>query len=639
MASRSNKKKTPSPKKDVSICLKLSWQNNERIHLGPPVDATKTSLTTLIHLAASVQESDSPVLLVLQALLSHGSIQANFVYMRTAIPINLWETTTLQGIGVENDGGTALLTLNVDIASLSTAPLPRYLPASTERSIVHTEESASLQNSANILPITDTRLAPIPASDIARPQTKVIVPVLRSNNAVMDINPVEVQTQPQKSFSAKECLRLILDSNFDAASKECCITLLKMLHNLMSTTSSDAKGQKFRTINLSNPALSQKVSSKRGGVEFLCAVGFTPKQEGLVSSSSHLVLLPENEKTGVIESAAEDLRNTLINDLGLLDSELPLPPIVPNAQAAPVPVSGGFDIYKGHAFNVAAAAVGANPIGVNPEGGAKEVSRIDLELRRLEAKSAKLLRQSQDLDRGLLALRPGQQLHQPETGSDDTMEGGGGGGTDGALVAARMKKLDEERKKRENGGFTTKAMRDLEKLKQSKVYTFAQLRICFPDGHSLSCRFHPTESIESVKYVVRGALLSHSLSEFDLYVAPPRKVLQDSSTILSEGLVPAARVHVSWKGSSGPSAGSSFIRPELFAGHNTVNVPAFPEGRLLVDTARNDPTSSESSSKRTLDENALLQRMMGGKGAGLSNNSSSKKESDKNELERKAARP
>jgi len=172
---------------------------------------------------------------------------------------------------------------------------------------------------------------------------------------------------------------------------------------------------------------------------------------------------------------------------------------------------------------------------------------------------------------------------------------------------------------------------DLEKLKQSKVYTFAQLRICFPDGHSLSCRFHPTESIESVKYVVRGALLSHSLSEFDLYVAPPRKVLQDSSTILSEGLVPAARVHVSWKGSSGPSAGSSFIRPELFAGHNTVNVPAFPEGRLLVDTARNDPTSSESSSKRTLDENALLQRMMGGKGAGLSNNSSNKKESDKNE--------
>ena len=139
---------------------------------------------------------------------------------------------------------------------------------------------------------------------------------------------------------------------------------------------------------------------------------------------------------------------------------------------------------------------------------------------------------------------------------------------------------------------------DLEKLKQSKVYTFAQLRICFPDGHSLSCRFHPTESIESVKYVVRGALLSHSLSEFDLYVAPPRKVLQDSSTILNEGLVPAARVHVSWKGSSGPIAGSSFIRPELFfTNHDEVNIPAFQ--RLMVDTARNNLKSAEGSSNQT----------------------------------------
>jgi len=208
-------------------------------------------------------------------------------------------------------------------------------------------------------------------------------------------------------------------------------------------------------------------------------------------------------------------------------------------------------------------------------------SRVDMWLKNLEAKSAKL---------GILALSPGQQLMQRETGSDDTVEGGGGGETDGALDAVSMKKLDEIRKKR--------AIRDFKKHKHSTVYKYAQLRICFPDGHSLSCRFHPTETIESVKDFVRDAMSSHSLPEFDLYVSSPGEVLQDSSTILNEGLVPAARVHVSWKGSSGPIAGSSFIRPELFfTNHDEVNIPAFQ--RLMVDTARNNLKSAEGSSNQT----------------------------------------
>jgi len=374
MAPRTSKKPKRTPKKKISIFLELSWRNNERIHIRPHVDATTTSLTSLIYLASDELGSDSPVLTVLQALLflSPYSTRANFVYMGTEIPITLWETTTLQGIGVKNYIGTAVLTLDVDMASLYFSPVPKSLPASTDR-------------------------------------------------------------------------------------------------------------------------------------ETVC-------------------------------------------------------------------------------------------------------SRVDMWLKNLEAKSAKL---------GILALSPGQQLMQRETGSDDTVEGGGGGETDGALDAVSMKKLDEIRKKRAIRKWTVfvtalicdytfnsynydsfKIAGDFKKHKHSTVYKYAQLRICFPDGHSLSCRFHPTETIESVKDFVRDAMSSHSLPEFDLYVSSPGEVLQDSSTILNEGLVPAARVHVSWKGSSGPIAGSSFIRPELFfTNHDEVNIPAFQ--RLMVDTARNNLKSAEGSSNQT----------------------------------------
>ena len=40
--------------------------------------------------------------------------------------------------------------------------------------------------------------------------------------------------------------------------------------------------------------------------------------------------------------------------------------------------------------------------------------------------------------------------------------------------------------------------------------------------------------------------LAQSL-EFDLYVAPPRRLLNDAKTLAEEELVPAAKIHVSWK--------------------------------------------------------------------------------------------
>jgi hypothetical protein len=179
--------------------------------------------------------------------------------------------------------------------------------------------------------------------------------------------------------------------------------------------------------------------------------------------------------------------------------------------------------------------------------------------------------------------------------------------------------------------FSSNITGDLEKLKQTKVYQFAQLRICFPDGHSLSCKFHPSEKIESVKQIVQESLVEQSPPcEFNLYISPPPKVLSVDSTLFKEGLVPAARVHVSWKGTGAPESGSSYIKHELF----TDGSVAFPEGQSLVGQKKDRKSTSGSSDKsasgkKGMDESALLQRMLGKKGGSLGGGKSSGSETDK----------
>ena len=52
----------------------------------------------------------------------------------------------------------------------------------------------------------------------------------------------------------------------------------------------------------------------------------------------------------------------------------------------------------------------------------------------------------------------------------------------GSMIAAQFQKQQEQRKQREEGGFTTKTMRELEKLKKQKVYSFCTLVLQFADG-------------------------------------------------------------------------------------------------------------------------------------------------------------
>ena len=198
-------------------------------------------------------------------------------------------------------------------------------------------------------------------------------------------------------------------------------------------------------------------------------------------------------------------------------------------------------------------------------------------------------------------------------------------------------------------------------MKNKKVYSHVQLRIYFPDGCRVEARFLPNETISVVKQVVSSAFLPQfQIQEenkdgqekqlggvvllpeidFELYISPPRKTLNDSKTLADEGLVPAAKIFVSWKssmdknGSNTPAllAGEQpgyylqrhlFPSSQHFGGADNSMSSSFPESRPINEkesiatnpksSTNNNEKASGSSSSR---EEEMIMKMMGKKKKG-----------------------
>lgn len=285
-------------------------------------------------------------------------------------------------------------------------------------------------------------------------------------------------------------------------------------------------------------------------------------------------------------------------------------------------------MYKTHSYNIQSAAVGApDPY----DDAASSVSATERKLQHLQSKKDKMeleMHSKIETDRGLVAYRAGSGPSVVEATSV-APAGSGGGKSDSSLVAARMKRMADERKKREEGGFTTQAMRDLERMKKAKVYSHAQIRVNFSDGTHLHAKFLPREKVSALRSVIKSAFqpsLAQSL-DFDLYVAPPRRLLNDTHTLEEEELVPAAKIHVSWKVGASPvgGAGGCYIRDELFSGGH---VAAFPDAKLVVKEQKTQARStgkdnSHGSGGGTQSKEELLMQRMLGKKAGLLGRASS----------------
>lgn len=429
----------------------------------------------------------------------------------------------------------------------------------------------------------------------------------------------------------KEAMRIILKSNFDLESKECLQTILKMVDNLLSK--SDAK---FRSIRITNKTVEKKITDRKGGIDLLFALGFEydssskaafdfDNSNNVPQQSETIVLRPENEDNDLLVNARGHLSEILMKELN--DEKVPSMPrvkaIAVHSAAGNEKKSAPFDPFRSQSYNIQAAAAGApNPNSINPDGSTGK-STTERKLEILQQKQERLEQSIQSLgDRGIVAFLPLETgtivtLNSP---GDDIRDGRG----DSALVAGLAKTKMDERKKREEGGFQTKSMRELEKMQKAKVYSYAQVRISFPDGARIESKFLPNETIQSIKDVVSSTFLpEYMTSEFDVYIAPPRRILDTNKTLKSEGLVPAAKVHVSWK--SCPMQGSPgfYIQPRFFQSMSIASATsAFPGSVGLNDTENSKSTGKTLPQEGSgiSKEEELMQRMLGkrkGLGFGL----------------------
>ena len=120
--------------------------------------------------------------------------------------------------------------------------------------------------------------------------------------------------------------------------------------------------------------------------------------------------------------------------------------------------------------------------------------------------------------------------------------------------------------KREQG-FQTKAMRDLNKLQGSKVYTKATIKVQFPDGLVVQAEFSPLERLTEVEAEVKRCMRSAEKTPFYLFERPRRQRLQSEQTLKDLGLVPASKLFAAWEGEA-PEG--EYLREELV---NTMEVP------------------------------------------------------------------
>lgn len=592
---RANNKKGKTQKKSTAplkIMVKLGW-NNRRISIPAEVKVDKNM--TLSQVIESINDDEVKSLLAS----GNGSEELAVLYLRNCTRKNEWGKKLSDVIG--DDSGGILLTLTKVSDSSSNTPVP-----SVQASAPTTTPKVIEKKAEKVDNIIDTRKTePMDISD--------------------DLTPV-CPTPSKSPATCESALQTLFSSYFTSDIRDCTLTLIKIIDNIVSKPGDD----RVRSIRLNNPNIQKKIASKNGAVDFLIACGFTG--QGL-SVDEKLVLLPHNESVESLLSARELARNKCIKELNMTAKEFPPIPSPPNAglQQRERQQQSSFDPYRAYNYNTQAAMHGVNATSLPSQALSSSsdtyISPTQSQLDYLTNKKKNIEKSldAKPFDRELTAYSPASSIDVSPQQMQEMQPSGGKG--DGALIAQRMKKIDEERKQRENAGFTTKAMRDLEKLKKQKLYKHSQLRIFFPDGYSLCCNFKPHETIAIVKQTISSTFVTpESMPDFDLYITPPRQVFKNlDNTLLQEQLVPAARVFVSWKKDINPK---DYIQSEYFKS-NTASF-AVPDGeKIVADNSVAKKRNASSRKDTSTKEELLMRKMLGGsKSIGGSNNRDSKDSSD-----------
>ena len=324
------------------------------------------------------------------------------------------------------------------------------------------------------------------------------------------------------------------------------------------------KSPKHRAIRRGNAAFAQRIEAV-GGERVLAALGFHAEDRG---GELWLVLC---------DDGARDLA-------ALKRAKAALAALC----AAPAPVAvPAFDPFATHRVDMrsGAAKKATVPSETAVERRARELGDQARALEGAAVAPERMLTLQSAAAQDAAAAKARADAHFGGSADD------GAGRGDSNLVAKAAAARERSRREKEDAPMTTKAMRDVAALEKLRVYDVAAIKVQFPDRTVMGARFHPREPVAAVYAAVRG-VLAPGAPDFALFVSPPKRDLPPGGGTLADlGLVPAAKVFVSW---ASPATGPYLSDASLALLDADVAASAFPEAKPVAEQkpAAAEPTAA-----------------------------------------------
>jgi len=414
------------------------------------------------------------------------------------------------------------------------------------------------------------------------------------NNSSMDVEKDDINNNNNDN-DIQETINSMLTQNFDQVSGPAIITILKYIYNIIKYPDDS----KYRTISTGNKAYIEKISNAKGVVMLLKVIGFSsvensnPLSYVLNGDSSKIIPKLEQAELHLIEA---------MNKLQIPEDDRPKKQsVVPNRNQS-IPINA-FDPYK-------TAVIRNTPQPYRVE------SEVDKKLALINKRRLELEGDPNSVERLTEVCMPdddnkGGHLKQ----SDDIDIDNTGEKSDSKIVARSI--MNALKKSSDEAPLTTKAIRDLEKAQNEKVYSKTLIRIKFPDRVCVLGYFHPRHTTIDVYEWIYSCLIFENVDMksklLELYTSPPRFVLPLDKSLLELQLVPAALIHVSWtkKGQEAltnlPSStiGSYLKESILSKSTDSEHSISIPSGEQLISSVKDSVMKIDSiKDETTIDSNA-----------------------------------
>ncbi|CAN0055107.1 unnamed protein product [Scytosiphon promiscuus] len=299
---------------------------------------------------------------------------------------------------------------------------------------------------------------------------------------------------------------------------------IESLAHIAGKLQTEPENPKYRKIRLLNKTFWERVGSVDGGISFMSALGFDLEQGRDDGPSFQL-------------RSGAPLEADLSEALGLLsargvqrkDSEDPAPAAVP----PPAPSS----------FNPFATAFSRKSRTHLQERAEQGLAHL------AERQARRYQRFSKLEERNITVLLP----QQPEETSTETH--GEDKDTEQQELELVAQLWRERMAPNEIERFETNAAKKLRLLRAAKMYPYVIVRVRLPGGVYLQARFNSEETLTTVYDVIGASLAKEAGADerrchaFELFMAPPTRVLARDSTSLKDSKVmaPACVLHLRWE--------------------------------------------------------------------------------------------